>query len=159
MNPSESLDQESKGDHKDQKLFLWAVSIFFCVVVGILNLERNTNLERIKGEVEIQSFELRKSVKSLHSFFPDEAIPKGEIRVSLFNALLAGITDNRAQDAKRMLYIDDDYPKEDVKIRLMSKRGYEIKVIYKDSEPYVHFIGLAKEACGELKYAVCEPKS
>lgn len=159
MNPSESLDQESKGNHKGRKRALLAVFAFFCIVVGLWPLGSTPTSEQIKGEVEIQSFELRKSVKSLHSFFPDEALPKGEIRASLFNALLAGITDNRAQDAKRMLYIDDDYPKEDVKIRLMSKRGYEIKVIYKDSEPYVHFIGLAKEACGELKYAVCEPKS
>lgn len=158
MNPSESLDQESKGNLKGRIEVFGAFFIFFVFVMGFFYLKQTPTSEKIKGEVEIQSFELRKSVKSLHSFFPDEALPKGEIRASLLNALLAGITDNRAQSAKKMLYIDDDYPKEDVRIRLMSKRGYEIKVIYKDSEPYVHFIGLSKEACGDLKYAVCEPK-
>lgn len=111
----------------------------------------------IKSEVKIQTYELRQNIRFFN--YRVKSVKDGEVSPDNLWTAVALISDPRAEVAKKMLYMEDHYPEEGVNHQVMSKRGYEIKAFYRGGEPYIHFIGLDKSFCDNLKYAVCEKSS
>lgn len=103
--------------------------------------------------IELQTFGLRKAAAYLYAGIP---VPDRDVTKEMIGSLAyRHVADQRLVEALSQIYVDDGFPREDVQAKLLRKQGGEVRIIGKDGEFYVHFLGASLRDCEGIKYAIC----
>ncbi|MES2877480.1 MAG: hypothetical protein V4713_03590 [Pseudomonadota bacterium] len=106
-----------------------------------------------KEELAIQTLGLRKNA---HLLFASVPVPNKDVTQIMIAAMAVNSApDQRFEKAMRELWVDDGFSKGESPKRLMIGKMVEVRILGKEGEFYVQFIGVSPKVCDGVTFAIC----
>lgn len=129
-------------------LLLFVVALFMSIGGAYLYCQNE------KEDLAIQTLGLRKNARLLYASVP---VPNRDVTREMIATVAYHAPDARFEYAMHQISVDDGFPKE--KPPRLVVGSAEIKVIGKDDDFYVEFVGKPAWMCDGVAFAICSTDS
>lgn len=136
-----------------RRLFRIRPSVAAALIGASLLAACSGNADR--QDMELQARGLYDNAKRIFSHSP---VPNADITGTMIAsmAVTASPSDPKVDEALKRLRIDEGTPAQRHPARIMHGKDVEVRIVGKDGNIYVHFIGASSGSCAGVEHAVCQ---